>query len=231
MKKEEIDGEKISDKVAVIFDVLLATSTITTALHYGAAAVIPVLNGEEARKVAGDYPNEETLLVGEYEGKTIEGFLDPNPTALKEIVDGKTMILSTTNGTVAIKKSSEAKKIYICTLLNGEAVASQIAAEHQGETIVVVCSGSSNQFCLEDFYGAGHFIDSLVKRITLDLTDSARAALLFYQSHRETGEDLLSLSRVGQMLTSYGFSEEVSFISQKDRFSIVPYFDGEKVLI
>jgi 2-phosphosulfolactate phosphatase len=112
LKKEELIEEKLEGKIAVVFDILLATSTITTVLHEGAKAVIPVMDGKEALHTASAFSKEEIVLVGEYQGKTIEGFLDPNPSSLKESIPDKTVILSTTNGTVAIRKASEAKKVY-----------------------------------------------------------------------------------------------------------------------
>lgn len=77
LKKEEIDEQKISEnKVAVVFDILLATSTITSALEFGAKQVIPVLNGTDAEKIASTMNGEDCVLVGEYQGKTIDGFLN-----------------------------------------------------------------------------------------------------------------------------------------------------------
>lgn len=88
-RKEEIDGAKMKDKIAVVFDVLLATSTIATVLEHGARSVIPVLDGEQARSLAAEMNKDDCMLVGEYEGRTIDGFLDPNPSALKAFAKGK----------------------------------------------------------------------------------------------------------------------------------------------
>jgi 2-phosphosulfolactate phosphatase len=223
MKKEDIDEEEMgTGKIAVVFDVLLATSTITAALNYGAKNVIPVLNEAEARKVAEQLHNKDCVLVGEYEGKTIEGFLDPNPLGLENKIENKTVILSTTNGTVAIQKSKRAGKVYACSLLNGQAVAESVIRTQKDETIILVCSGSSGQFCLEDFFGTGYFLDCLSKLAPLELTDSAKAALLFYQSFKDQSTSTLLSSRVGVMLEKYGFKEEVEFVSQCSIFSVVP---------
>nr|WP_285842673.1 2-phosphosulfolactate phosphatase [Metabacillus litoralis] len=229
MKKEEIVEEKMKGKIAVVFDILLATSTITCALVDGAKAVIPVPNAEEAHVASNLIKAENHILAGEYEGKTIEGFYDPMPTILKDSIQGKYMILSTTNGTVAINQSKKANKIYICSLLNGKAVANTITHFHKDDSIIIVCSGSSDQFCLEDFYGAGHLIYHLQEKMHLQLTDSAKAARLFYESNKSVAETIL-LSRVGEMLVKYGFINEVKFVSQKDCFEIVPFFDGEKII-
>jgi 2-phosphosulfolactate phosphatase len=225
LKKEEIEQQKISDnKIVVIFDILLATSTITSALQFGATRVIPVLNGVEAQKVASSIHDEDYLLVGEYQGKTIDGFFSPNPLELREIINGKSVILSTTNGTVAIKKSLGANLVYAASLLNSRAVVNHLLVHRQDETIVLVCSGSSNQFNIEDFYGAGYFIECLVEssQFELELTDSASAAHLFFQTNRDNGSAILGESRVGKKLIHYGYKEELEFVSQQSLFSVVP---------
>ena len=233
MKKEDIDQEKIgNDKIVVVLDVLLATSTITAALEFGAKQVIPVLDQHDALAEAKALPDGSYLLSGEYEGKTIEGFLDPNPLQLKKAVKGKTLILSTTNGTVAIKRSSDAKRVYVASLLNGRAIAKKLNHEHQDETIVVVCSGSSGEFALEDFYGAGYLVNQLLSTCPdWELTDAARAASSFYRGSEKSGEEVLISSRVGEMIKRYGYEDEVRFVASEGIFTIVPFVQGKKTII
>ena len=225
LKKEEIDPFRISqNKVVVIFDILLATSTITVALQFGAKEVIPVLNGEEAIKEAAGREEESFVLVGEYQGRTIDGFLSPNPVELREKLAGKTVILSTTNGTVALKKCADANTVYAASILNGKAVANHLMDHCRDETIILVCSGSSGEFNVEDFYGAGYFVECLLTKSEdeWELTDSTSAAHQFYLAYKEKGGSVLAQSRVGRMLANSGYSEEVEFISQESVFPIVP---------
>ena len=233
LKKEEIDDAKMQeDKTAVIFDVLLATSTITACFWHGAKEVVPVLNGAEALREANGRAVDSYCLVGEYNGKTIEGFLDPNPLQLKDQIHGKTVVLSTTNGTVAIRKSAAAKKVYTASLLNGEAAANKIAADHREETIVAVCSGSGGEFCMEDLYGAGYFVDCLMNMTdNWELTDSAKAARIFYRSNTEQAQNILKDSRVGEMLMRNGFEEEIDFIANCGLIDIVPWLRDGKLVI
>ncbi|MDQ0340887.1 2-phosphosulfolactate phosphatase [Caldalkalibacillus uzonensis] len=229
MRKEELDTEKLEDKVVIVLDILLATTTVVTVLEHGAKEVIPVLDEEEARQKAKVYSAGEHLLAGEYQGKTIDGFLDPGPTFLKEKVKGKTVILSTTNGTVAIRKAAGAEKVYIGAFLNGERVAQKIVSDHHDQTILIVCSGSGGAFNLEDFYGAGYLSHCLVRhqRQPWELTDAAQAALLFYQSRKGQGESVLKCSRVGQILTRHGFGHEVLYAAERDAAQVVPYLTEE----
>jgi 2-phosphosulfolactate phosphatase len=232
LRKEEIDEEKMKDnKVAIVLDVLMATSMITAAISFSAKMVIPVLNDSEAKEVALSLPKDSYELVGEYEGLTIEGFLPPVPLMIKEKMVGKTVVLSTTNGTVAIRKSAAAKKVYIASLLNGSAVAEYVSKHHRGDTIVLICSGSSDHFSLEDFYGAGYILHHLIGNgfAKEGLSDAAKAALLFYErySHQKDGKEILKLSQVGQMLTAYGFEREIDYVSQQGIASVVPLFQPE----
>lgn len=233
-KKEDIDRQKtLETKVVVIFDILLATSTIATALEFGAKEVIPVLNGAEAIAEANARENGSYVLVGEYLGKTIDGFLSPYPMELKEKIKGKTVILSTTNGTIALKNASGAKTVYASSILNSKAVADQILTDYKGETILLVCSGSSNHFNVEDFIGAGYFIDCLIRHSGrgIDITDAAFAAHQFFQSNQKNVISILKRSRVGQMLTNAGFEKEIEFIAQESLFNTVPYLADTKRIV
>ncbi|MCE7791319.1 2-phosphosulfolactate phosphatase [Salipaludibacillus sp. CUR1] len=232
-KKEEINEEKIDGKIAVVFDVLLATSTITAALTDGVKEVVPVLNREEAESESLGRQEGTFLIAGEHEGKAIENFHEPNPVKLKKLVAGKTMILSTTNGTVAVRKASTAKKVYISSLLNGKAAAEEIVTNHADETVVLICSGSSGEFCIEDFYGAGYFIDCLMKKEESfpELTDAAYAAYLFYERQKDESEKVLLQSRVGQMLAASGYGEEVRFVADCGALTVVPYLHGKKIIV
>ncbi|WP_234402346.1 2-phosphosulfolactate phosphatase [Oceanobacillus damuensis] len=234
LKKEEIDSIQMDqNKIAVVFDVLLATSTITACLNFGAKCVIPVMDEKEALLEAKKYLPEEIALVGEYNGLTIGGFHNPAPSFLKDHVGGKTVILSTTNGTVAIRKSSSAKKVYAASLLNGEAVSEHIAKTISNETIIVVCSGSSNQFCMEDFYGAGYFIKKFTELVNggnVELTDSAQASMLFYESFSNSAYQILDHTRVGKMLNAYELQEDIRFVSQQGIMTMIPQFiDGKSI--
>lgn len=232
LTKEEINIEKImSDKTVVIFDILLATSTIAACLSRNAKSVIPAINEEEARKLVCNY-EETAVLAGEFNGNTIEGFLDPFPTVLIEQVEGKDVVLSTTNGTVAIRKAAGAKKVWAASLLNADMVVEKVIENYEGETVLLVCSGSAGQFSLEDFYGAGFFISCLHTKYSgpLQLTDSAFAAKLFYESNKEDSKWILASSRVGATLQKMGYLSEVEYVSQKNIIQVAPYVKDGIVL-
>lgn len=232
LKKEEIDSAKLLDgeKVAVILDVLLATTTIVSAFHNGAEQVIPVLSPADALLKSKDLALGEFLLAGELKANPIEDFLYPSPTLLSKLVHGKTLVLSTTNGTVALRNASSSKRVYIASLLNNPSVAKKIKHDHQTETIVIVCSGNSGEFSMEDFYGAGHLIDCLVKSTpdVFTLNDAARAACAFYRTNIQNAFEILQSSYVGQIIDKHGLSGDLKLATQKGSINLVPeLIDGK----
>lgn len=238
LKKEAVDPKKITEQDhVVVLDILLATTTIVSLLQHRAKEIYPVIDKMEALSLCEELGNDSCLLIGEEKGRLIEGFLAPNPLSLQEAVCDKSIILSTTNGTVAIGRVNRAKQVYVACLLNGRAVARELVQERQeDENIHIVCSGSSNQFCMEDFYGAGFFIDELLQAYDgkkVELSDSALSAHLFYDKYRSQveGERVLRQSSVGRMLIEQGFSEDISYVNQRNVYEVVPKLVGQKVKI
>jgi 2-phosphosulfolactate phosphatase len=230
LKKEEIDEQKLGEgiKTAVVLDILLATTCITSALRDGAARVIPAETCEEAKALLESNRSGELLLAGEMNARPVSGFIYPSPKFLRGKVNGKTLILATTNGTAALAKAAAARKVYASSLLNNCAVAEAISAEAGDSTIVIVCAGNSGHFSLEDFYGAGHLIECLQKAggHAYELTDAARGAMLFYQSKRRDAEEVLGSSYVGGLLARNGLSDDLSFAAAKNSIDIIPVFEN-----
>jgi len=222
LKKEELDGQRLPGKVVVVLDVLFATSSIVTALAHGATEVIPTLNGDAALLEAGARPAGSYVIAGELNATTIAGFAHPTPLSLLgENLAGKTLIYSTTNGTVALSKCREAAHVFAGALLNGEAVVDHIERNFPAETVLIVCSGSADNFNLEDFYGAGYLASLFARRAGAhEFSDAALAAQMLHD--RGDVMDCLARSRVGRMMAARGLEREVEFAAQKSCFDIVP---------
>ncbi|CAH2714211.1 putative 2-phosphosulfolactate phosphatase [Neobacillus rhizosphaerae] len=232
MRKEDIKEEKIADgkKLAVVLDVLLATTTIVSALKDGAKEVIPVLHSREAMEVVKEFQQGQYILAGELDAYPINGFDYPSPILIGETINGKSLILSTTNGTVALRNSSSANKVYVASLLNNPAVAASLQKMREKQTILIICSGNSGEISLEDFYGAGHLIDCLLNLCQYELTDAAKAAVYFYRGHEDAYEVLLS-SYVGKLLGKHNHHADVKVAASKGITSIVPILKDGKVVI
>src|SRR6267143_2353432 len=111
-KKEELDGVRVPGKVVVVLDILFATTTMVTALAHGATEVIPVLDEAAARAESERY--RDCVLAGELHAETIAGFAHPAPLALlKHGIRGKTVVYSTTNGTVTMTRAAGAARVMV----------------------------------------------------------------------------------------------------------------------
>jgi 2-phosphosulfolactate phosphatase len=223
LKKEELDAQRLPDKVVVVLDVLFATTSIVTALAHGACEVVPTADRESALAEASRRKEGSCVLAGELNAITLTGFAHPTPLALLERdVAGKTVIYSTTNGTVALGKSRGAAHVYAGALVNGEAVVDRVESAFPNETVLLVCSGSADNFNLEDFYGAGYLVSLFARHGSArELSDAALAAQMLHDVGADAFECLAS-SRVGRMMLARGLEREVRFAAQKSCFDVVP---------
>jgi 2-phosphosulfolactate phosphatase len=223
LKKEELDQQRLPGKVVVVLDILFATTSIVAALAHGAKEVVPLMNGAAALAEAAKRDQASYILSGELNAQTLPGFCHATPLSImRENVTNRSLLYCTTNGTVALHKAAEADHIYAAALLNGRATVERIAKDHSDETVLIVCSGSADNFNLEDFYGAGHFV-SLFRREypgRYEFTDAAVAAGLLYD-HGDAME-CLTQARVGRLMVTRHLEEEIRFAAQQDRYTIVP---------
>jgi 2-phosphosulfolactate phosphatase len=222
-RKEDLDGMRLAGKVVVVLDVLFATTTIVTALARGAADVIPTLDEWRARAVAAELPEGSFVAAGELNAITLDGFAPPTPLALSEQgLAGRTLVYSTTNGTVALENARGAAHVYAAALVNADAVVERVVRAHPDETVLLVCSGSAGAVNLEDLVGAGCLVDRFAAhwRGETELTDAALAARAVYRSG--TPFDVLMRARVGRMMRDQQLVHEVEFAARESTFDVVP---------
>jgi 2-phosphosulfolactate phosphatase len=231
-RKEELDSVRLPGKVVVVLDILFATTTMVAALAHGAKEVVPVLDEAAARARAKGFPENSFVLAGELNAETLPGFAHPAPLALiAHGVAGKSVVYSTTNGTVALTHCAGAAHVYCGSLLNARALVEHIAAKHARETVLIVCSGSGGNFNLEDFYGAGCFVERFAERLGggADLSDAAQAARELYRRAR-VPEALLDC-RVGRLMVSKGLRREVEYACREDTFPVIPRLDAGRLML
>ena len=229
LKKEELDRERLAGKTVIVLDVLFATSTLVAALGHGASEVIPTMDGDAALRVAARRAPGTYILAGELNADTLPGFVLPTPLALlRENVRGRTVIQSTTNGTVALNKSLDAAHVYAAALINGDAVVRHVTKTHPDETVLIVCSGSADNFNLEDFYAAGRLVALFAQNHPgHEYSDAAVAARLL--AARNEAQDCLRDSRVGRMMRERGLADEVDYSARNDIFDVVPKFEDGRL--
>ncbi|MFA7428502.1 2-phosphosulfolactate phosphatase, partial [Mesotoga sp.] len=209
--------------VAVVIDVLRATSTMTAALHFGAKKIVPVLSVEEAKKYRED--NFEVLTVGERGSKKIDGFdLGNSPRELsEEMIEGKELVITTTNGTVAVSKSKRARKVILASFLNLGSVVRLLKRE--SGRIELQCAGTDGDPSLEDTLLAG----ALVSQLKIGhINDSCRISSVLYEAVKDNLESFILENGVhAKRLVSLGFFEDVGFCAKINLYDLVPLWrDG-----
>lgn len=229
MKKEELDAERLPGKVVIVLDVLFATTTIAAALAAGATEVVPALDADHARAAAAGRAEGSFVLAGELRADTLPGFEHATPIALTRVaLSGKALIYSTTNGTVALAKSAGAAHVYAAALVNARSVVEHVQRRHPGETVLLVCSGSMENFNLEDFYGAGHFARLFTEAGESDLSDAALAARKLHDG--AAAIDCLRESRVGRMMLERGLDDEIAYAAATDTLAVVPRLESGRLV-
>lgn len=225
-------AEELAGRVAVVIDVLRATTTICTALANGADTVVPVLTPEEARQVAADNPERRFLLGGERQAVLISGFHHGNsPLEYTESrVKGRPILFTTTNGTRAIRRAAGADRVYVASFLNAPAVARELSRLERD--VAICCAGTHDQFSLEDTACAGAILGLLSgPGVALEINDMGQVAREIF--HRYDGRlgDLLHLSEHGQHLLKLGLQEDLLLCAQLGTVNLLPRFTEGQVII
>jgi 2-phosphosulfolactate phosphatase len=214
----------LSKRIAVVFDVLRATSTMITGLEHGVQQFFPVETVDAAR--ARKIQDSSLLLAGERGGLPLEGFdLGNSPAEFKEI-PGKSVVITTTNGTVALQRVRRAKQVYVGALLNLDALA-QVLNREDSAGVLIVCAGTGEDFALEDAVAAGGLVDRLSHT---SLSDSA---ILVKSLYREASTDLLSFlrqSRNGRSLTGLGKVQDIEECARLSVTRAVGVMQGDAVI-
>jgi 2-phosphosulfolactate phosphatase len=226
-----VNHQLVTGSVAIIIDVLRASSSILTALSNGAKQVIPVNEPEEAKELAKRFPAGEVLLCGERDGNKISGFdLGNSPLEFgKEIVAGKTLIMSTTNGTKACHSAQNASSAVIGCFLNLTAISDTV--KQTNENILLITSGKEGKFSLEDTVCAGALVDKLNAENEFALTDAARVAQILYTIYKFNLRQMFATCEHGLYLASLGYEPDLDYCAQVDTISLVPKFTSGIITI
>jgi 2-phosphosulfolactate phosphatase len=220
---EEVARIPLGGVSAVVIDVVRASTTIVTALAHGARGVLPVATPAEAVERARRGPGSAALLGGERGGAPPPGFDCGNSPAeyTAERVTGRTVVFTTTNGTRALLAVAGAKRVAVGGFVNAAAVARWLDRE-PGDALLV-CSGESGRFCLEDATCAGLLVERLrAAWPEAPLSDAARAAGALYRHYADRLEVMLEDAAWAQMLVTQGRGDDLPLCVALDAFEVVP---------
>lgn len=219
----------LSDTVCIVLDIFRATTSIVTAFANGCAGITPVLSTEDASIAASQIG--PVLLAGERQSITIEGYdLGNSPYEFsQDRVQDQQIVMTTTNGTIAIKATEGACHTLIGSFLNATAVCQQ--GKGYGKDILIVCAGTDGLFSLEDALCAG----LLVQLLTVDgeplLTDAARGALLMYTQAKDKLVEIGVSSHNGKRLFDLNRMDDVVYCLQTDILDRVPEYIEGKIIV
>ena len=226
----DCSAAQLCDCTVVVFDVLRATTTMTAALAVGVGEIRIFGSVDDARKAADQF-GADRLLCGERACLCPPGFdLGNSPAAFGALHRGKTMFMSTTNGTVALVAAAGAPLVLAGSLVNRSAIARHAAAARRSVTLL--CAGTGGAVAMEDLIGAGAVIDALRRQVDVTLvSDVARAAERLFIDARDDLEAVLSATIGGQNVVDAGLAADVTFAAQLDRFDVVGMLERDPLRI
>jgi 2-phosphosulfolactate phosphatase len=210
-------------KIAVVVDVLRATTTIITAFEYGVKSILPV----DSIEVCRDFQLQGYIGAAEREGKKVKGFeLGNSPfDYFNPCCAGKKIVFTTTNGTRTISTIKKADRIIFGAFVNLDVVAGFLNSLKKN--IVIVCAGWEGEVNLEDTLFAG----TLISKLRSSFLREGDAAVLAYNLYKQSGEDLLGFleeSTHVNRLKKLGLQKDINFCLELNKYEIIPeLIDGE----
>lgn len=215
------------NSIVVIIDIFRATSAICIAFEYGVEKIIPVATVEEARLMKA-----KGMLVGaERNAVKVEGFdfgNSPYDYMGKDIA-GKTIVLTTTNGTQAVEAARKAFKVVIGSFLNIEALCDWLVS--QDHNILLLCSGWKNKFNLEDALYAGAVTEEILKRTSKFKQGDACLALKYlYQMAHKDPLKFLAHSSHKERLSGLNLKKDIRFCLTPNQTRVIPVLQGEALV-
>jgi len=218
---ELVEPDRLQGGVAVVIDVLRATTTIVYALAAGCVLVRPCAEVDEARQLADGMRAGRVLLGGERNGKPLPGFdLGNSPREYTPArCRGTSLVLTTTNGTRALIRAARASRTLIAAFVNFSAVCEQLCNE--ARPIHILCAGNAGAVALEDTLLAGALVNVLAND-QVRLNDSARLAWDCFDAHGQILEGALEVSTGGVGLRQLGYDEDIRAAASVDQFALVP---------
>ncbi|GAB4341678.1 MAG: 2-phosphosulfolactate phosphatase family protein [Flammeovirgaceae bacterium] len=214
---------ELKRKTVVVVDILRATSCMVAGLGSGIKRIVPVAEKEAVIP----YKNQGFLTAGERNGDKIEGF-DMGNSPFEFISDkckGRSVVMTTTNGTQAIHHSKNADKILIGSFLNLSSIAQKLLSEQQD--VVIHCAGWKNRYSLEDSLFAGALLDVLGNKVEI-ACDAALSSKTIYQAVKNHLIDfVMNSSHAKRLEKLQNHENDIIYCLSQDKFDIIPVLKGE----
>ncbi len=213
---------------AIAVDVLRATTTMATVLAAGGEAVQFFSDLDKLVEVSENFPADKRLRAGERGGAKVPGFdLGNSPLDCKqEVVEGKRLFISTTNGTRALQRIQEAQTVITGAFVNLTSVVEYLV-QNQPETVWMVGSGWQGSYSLEDTACAGAIAHHLLEKTKLSIDDVAGndeviAAIALYSQWKDDLLQMFKYASHGKRLLGLDCNDDLKYCSQIDTLDVLP---------
>ncbi|MGZ3333093.1 MAG: 2-phosphosulfolactate phosphatase [Gemmatimonadaceae bacterium] len=219
-------------RLVVIVDVLRASTTVATALGNGARTVIPVEGADEVINRSREFARSQILLAGEQKMYPIAGFdIGNSPQAFTPaMVEGKTILITTTNGTKTLLGVQNARDIVIASYVNFTAALALMKVAASSKTdIAIICAGEEGGFTLEDAACAGRYVRAIPKRADIKTNDAAAASVVIEKKYGDNIAKVFKESAHGQALASAGFGDDLAAAAEVDSYPVVPIYQDRQI--
>ena len=226
---------EVAGRVVAVIDVLRASTAITTALSNGARAVIPIESPDEAVIRAKTLERSDVKLAGERKMMPIPGFdLGNSPSEFSaDAVRGKTVLMTTTNGTAAIASAAGAgaRDVVVASYVNYTATLTMLrTALRGGADVTILCAGHDRQFALEDAACAGRYVTNVSKRLTeVTLNDAAQACAMIDRQYADDLTMMFHASEHGRALREAGFGDDLDACAAIDAHPVIPIYQDRQI--
>ena len=228
----EVRPSDTTGRLVAIIDVLRASTTVAVALANGAKTVLPLPTADEVIMRSRDFEKSAVRTAGEQKMLPIPGFdFGNSPGAFTaEAVEGKTILLTTSNGTRALLGVQGARDIVIASYVNLTAVLTMMKMASGADTdITIICAAEEGLFALEDAACAGRFVRSSPKRAGMVMNDAAVASVLVDKKYGDNIAKIFQDSTHGQALKAAGFGDDLATAAKVDSYSVVPIYQDRQI--
>jgi len=221
----------VNNSIVVIIDVLRATSTIAAALYNGAKCVIPVDSIsrciELGRQIDG-------ITAGERDGMVAEGLENGNSPFEypREFIEGKTLVLTTTNGTRLLHMALEkgAKEIITGSFPNLSAVCNHLI--EMKKNVILGCAAWKDKVNMEDALFAGAVISRVREQFDINC-DSSHMSEAMYEKGKK---DLFAFIKKNNAshyhrLMKFGLEKDIRYCLTADEAAVLPVYHEGKLIV
>lgn len=221
----------VNNSIVVIIDVLRATSTIATALYNGAKCIIPVDSVSRCIELGKQI---DGITAGERDGKIAEGLIYGNSPFEypREFIEGKTLVLTTTNGTRLLQMALEkgAKEIITGSFPNLSAVCKHLAEKKQN--VILGCAAWKDRVNMEDMLFAGAVISKIKKQFSINC-DSSHLAETLYELAKKDVFEFMKMNEASHYhrLMNFGLEKDIHYCLTADGANVLPQFEDGKLII